>query len=125
MPSSACKKKRTNPLTWTPRKRSPPQWEGERSPASPKVPADAGLSVPTCTSIVFFLMIPRPPRSTLFPYTTLFRSRTHQGMCAEGRVRQKRLRHFCRRPVVPVGREGQRACKSSDRENAEEGSHQS
>src|SRR5437879_7138360 len=22
----------------------------------------------------FFLMIPRPPRSTLFPYTTLFRS---------------------------------------------------
>src|SRR5690349_24001535 len=25
----------------------------------------------------FFLMIRRPPRSTLFPYTTLFRSRTH------------------------------------------------
>src|SRR3712207_8027518 len=25
--------------------------------------------------IQFFLMIPRPPRSTLFPYTTLFRSR--------------------------------------------------
>src|SRR3712207_9234026 len=24
----------------------------------------------------FFLMIRRPPRSTLFPYTTLFRSRT-------------------------------------------------
>src|SRR5437762_5999902 len=23
----------------------------------------------------FFLLIPRPPRSTLFPYTTLFRSR--------------------------------------------------
>src|SRR5262249_62135395 len=23
---------------------------------------------------IFFLMIPRPPRSTLFPYTTLFRS---------------------------------------------------
>src|SRR5437899_8460176 len=23
----------------------------------------------------FFLMMPRPPRSTLFPYTTLFRSR--------------------------------------------------
>src|SRR3712207_7348741 len=29
-----------------------------------------------CTSVVlFFLMIRRPPRSTLFPYTTLFRSR--------------------------------------------------
>src|SRR2546427_9648395 len=26
-------------------------------------------------SCVFFLMIRRPPRSTLFPYTTLFRSR--------------------------------------------------
>src|SRR5215217_7079520 len=26
-------------------------------------------------SFVFFLMIRRPPRSTLFPYTTLFRSR--------------------------------------------------
>src|SRR5690348_11523606 len=27
-----------------------------------------------CCSLFFFLMIPRPPRSTLFPYTTLFRS---------------------------------------------------
>src|SRR3989475_8623545 len=26
----------------------------------------------------FFLMIRRPPRSTLFPYTTLFRSRAHR-----------------------------------------------
>src|SRR3712207_9583440 len=26
-------------------------------------------------TLVFFLMIRRPPRSTLFPYTTLFRSR--------------------------------------------------
>src|SRR6266581_6276464 len=27
-----------------------------------------------CDSFFFFLMIRRPPRSTLFPYTTLFRS---------------------------------------------------
>src|SRR2546430_10012311 len=27
--------------------------------------------------LFFFLMIRRPPRSTLFPYTTLFRSRDH------------------------------------------------
>src|SRR3712207_8562715 len=27
-----------------------------------------------CMLFVFFLMIRRPPRSTLFPYTTLFRS---------------------------------------------------
>src|SRR5437773_10705452 len=30
----------------------------------------------------FFLMIPRPPRSTLFPYTTLFRSRSLSSICA-------------------------------------------
>src|SRR2546429_3767549 len=29
--------------------------------------------------IFFFLMIRRPPRSTLFPYTTLFRSRDKHG----------------------------------------------
>src|SRR5256885_15660760 len=31
---------------------------------------------PVCS--FFFLMIRRPPRSTLFPYTTLFRSRSYQ-----------------------------------------------
>src|SRR2546422_6030640 len=30
----------------------------------------------TLTPVFFFLMIRRPPRSTLFPYTTLFRSVT-------------------------------------------------
>src|SRR3712207_7802690 len=30
----------------------------------------------------FFLMIRRPPRSTLFPYTTLFRSRQDLGVLA-------------------------------------------
>src|SRR5438132_1883519 len=30
----------------------------------------------------FFFLIPRPPRSTLFPYTTLFRSRA--GACPGG-----------------------------------------
>src|SRR6266511_4340173 len=32
------------------------------------------LSWPIITVLFFFLMIRRPPRSTLFPYTTLFRS---------------------------------------------------
>src|SRR5438132_9621982 len=32
-------------------------------------------------SFFFFLMIRRPPRSTLFPYTTLFRSFTHLNNC--------------------------------------------
>src|SRR3989454_10552406 len=39
----------------------------------------------------FFLMIRRPPRSTLFPYTTLFRSR------AEGRPVESGLPAFRRR----------------------------
>src|SRR5437667_1053164 len=37
---------------------------------------------------VFFLMIRRPPRSTLFPYTTLFRSEPDPG---GGDLRQRRL----------------------------------
>src|SRR5204863_7586048 len=32
------------------------------------------VSLPTLLSSFFFLMLRRPPRSTLFPYTTLFRS---------------------------------------------------
>src|SRR5260221_6599218 len=32
------------------------------------------MATATC-ALFFFLMIRRPPRSTLFPYTTLFRSR--------------------------------------------------
>src|SRR2546426_8974990 len=34
----------------------------------------------------FFLMIRRPPRSTLFPYTTLFRSRCGSGVAPGGRL---------------------------------------
>src|SRR5437899_8205240 len=32
----------------------------------------------------FFLMIRRPPRSTLFPYTTLYRSRSAPNACFRG-----------------------------------------
>src|SRR6266511_5230408 len=34
----------------------------------------AQSAIPTFLTFFFFLMIRRPPRSTLFPYTTLFRS---------------------------------------------------
>src|SRR3712207_8304739 len=34
----------------------------------------------------FFLMIRRPPRSTLFPYTTLFRSQALEQQTAQGEV---------------------------------------
>src|SRR5947209_13688220 len=40
-----------------------------------------------CVFYFFFLIIRRPPRSTLFPYTTLFRSRTRR---SGGECRAKR-----------------------------------
>src|SRR5215510_15510104 len=56
-----------------------------------------------CGCVFFFLMIRRPPRSTLFPYTTLFRSpdgrrrRGHAapvrgGTAADGRRGHRRIR---------------------------------
>src|SRR2546430_8929528 len=47
----------------------------------------------------FFLMIRRPPRSTLFPYTTLFRSQAERAVevavavHAPARVREEQLAH--------------------------------
>src|SRR5438093_10267837 len=38
--------------------------------------------------LFFFLMIPRPPRSTLFPYTTLFRSHDRRTRLRERTGRQ-------------------------------------
>src|SRR5216684_1135895 len=45
-----------------------------------------------CFFFFFFLMIRRPPRSTLFPYTTLFRSR-HPARCVGDARARRRLRH--------------------------------
>src|SRR3712207_8586946 len=72
--------------------------------------------------IFFFLMIRRPPRSTLFPYTTLFRS---DSGCGEGNPcclkrhtrcdRQTKLRidlaglNVCMRMHVDAGVEAQRS----------------
>src|SRR3989441_8675726 len=36
------------------------------------------MTSPPHICLFFFLMIRRPPRSTLFPYTTLFRSHDHK-----------------------------------------------
>src|SRR3989440_5718451 len=74
---------------------------GPRYPAraAPRRPALAGAAPETGRGVelrllpaagsrrpaVFFLMIRRPPRSTLFPYTTLFRSR-HAGQQGAGHV---------------------------------------
>src|SRR5256885_6798001 len=39
-------------------------------------------------------MIRRPPRSTLFPYTTLFRSRAPRGRSCRARRRRRRARRY-------------------------------
>src|SRR3989442_11946113 len=62
-------------------------------------------------------MIRRPPRSTLFPYTTLFRSQHAQLL--------RRHRHLVRRerlqivdaPLVDEGRKGVRARQLEDRKS--------
>src|SRR5260221_436025 len=41
----------------------------------------------TITSIIFFLMKRRPPRSTLFPYTTLFRSHNLPRLCKRSQMK--------------------------------------
>src|SRR5256885_10258770 len=54
--------------------------------------------------LFFFLMIRRPPRSTLFPYTTLFRSFCEQRRCSSGEY-AARGEHSC----VPLSQVCQRA----------------
>src|SRR3989475_1712505 len=70
----------------------------------------------------FFLMIRRPPRSTLFPYTTLFRSglgradragRRHPGDRVRGQLRPRRRAGA--RDLVGAGRPGRRAARPRDR----------
>src|SRR3989449_10920381 len=60
---------------------------------------------------LFFLMIRRPPRSTLFPYTTLFRSRCR---LAARRRRRRPLGRALRRPLgrrAPGPARGARAAR--------------
>src|SRR5689334_24391244 len=69
------------------------------------------MSTPSCHSYlsrhyaIFSLMIPRPPRSTLFPYTTLFRSRflSAPNGCIEYTI--DHVRHLL---PLPRGRGGDR-----------------
>src|SRR2546430_14820467 len=72
-----------------------------------------------CIIHFFFLMIRRPPRSTLFPYTTLFRSRPRDiprhgcrylvGFATEP-VEQRPAEGEAQRPVVDVALGGGPGC---------------
>src|SRR6266571_520304 len=58
--------------------------------------APAGDSGEVICPFFFFLMIRRPPRSTLFPYTTLFRSRARGAPLRAGGARRRRHRSGAR-----------------------------
>src|SRR5437016_12697466 len=60
--------------------------------------------------LFFFLMIRRPPRSTLFPYTTLFRSQAR--LRAAAQLGDPDDPH----PVAPVGQNG---CGRSEEHTSE------
>src|SRR6266480_1241942 len=66
---------------------------------------------PFCGYSFFFLMIRRPPRSTLFPYTTLFRPQIRRQQRPDDRLCPRPLRRFrlaaaalCDRHGIAVGR---------------------
>src|SRR3712207_3318707 len=68
----------TQSLLSSPAYRSRPTWEDRKSTRLNSSHANISYAV-FCLKkktilVFFFLMIRRPPRSTLFPYTTLFRS---------------------------------------------------
>src|SRR2546430_17741923 len=73
------------------------------------VPLTAVLSLAVVVellfTIIFFLMIRRPPRSTLFPYTTLFRSHVleHEDRATEV-LEQERLKEATRSLVIELCR---------------------
>src|SRR3712207_6914551 len=72
--------------------------------------------------IVFFLMIRRPPRSALFPYTTLFRSppprllqRRHRGRGRAGRgAHRQAVRRGARRRAPATARDERHRARSEE-----------
>src|SRR3712207_7729414 len=61
--------------------------------------------------VIFFLMIRRPPRSTLFPYTTLFRSPEVVGSRPDGYIQREGDRENEQDGVEPT------AAQPSDRKS--------
>src|SRR3712207_7905575 len=73
-------------------------------------------------------MIRRPPRSTLFPYTTLFRSRPRRGVHADGAGgarRDARVRPARRRPRRRLRRLRRERARRADRRRRRSEEHTS
>src|SRR5947209_5111767 len=67
--------------------------------SSTTTPSSTVCCLPSFAVWFFFLMIPLPPRSTLFPYTTLFRSLA-KGLLDDGPIREA-LHHADRLGALP------------------------
>src|SRR5437879_10419173 len=67
----------------------------------------------TCLSTFFFFMIRPPPRSTLFPYTTLFRSAVGADRHVPDLPRS--LLHVAPHGLFPHGAEGDRGVRDAGR----------
>src|SRR2546430_12201045 len=65
--------------------------------------------LPLVVCFFFFLMIRRPPRSTLFPYTTLFRSQQQMPVEALDRLAELDLR--ARHRVAPALRRDRKSTR--------------
>src|SRR2546427_9605748 len=67
----------------------------------------------------FFLMIRRPPRSTLFPYTTLFRSMMHSRVTVCGMDRLESFKGYLPASRAP-GRAGSLSFRHCLKQRSEE-----
>src|SRR3712207_7222124 len=70
-------------------------------------------------SSFFFLMIRRPPRSTLFPYTTLFRSAAGSGLRELVRARARQGPGTARRGGISAAAGGHRPGPRSEEHTSE------
>src|SRR5438876_1672404 len=73
--------------------------------------------MPLTSRSFFFLMIRRPPRSTLFPYTTLFRSRG-PGRRRAAIIDLAKAARLLRRPATVPGHQGETPDRKSTRLNS-------
>src|SRR5947208_16314196 len=74
------------------------------------------LCLPADVSLFFFLLIRRPPRSTLFPYTTLFRS-LHPD---QAHISQHNSPHLREPRAVSSGCHRRRGCPKRSEEHTSE-----
>src|SRR5437867_5361007 len=83
------------------------------------------LSSDLFSYIFFFLLIRRPPTSTLFPYTTLFRSCSRTWARRAARPARSRRSTFRSHPVAPSTASGNTGRRTAGRGRARSEEHTS